>query len=52
MVIELYNLEEDVQELNNVAEDNSEIVKQMEEIMAKEHTTAVSERFRMKELGD
>ena len=52
MAIELYNLEEDIQELNNVAADNPEIVKQIEEIMVKEHVTAVSERFRMKELGD
>ena len=52
MTIELYNLEEDIQELNNVAADNPEIIKQMEEIMVKEHVTAISERFRMKELGD
>ncbi len=52
MEIELYNLEDDIQELNDVAADNPEIVKQIEEIMVKEHVTAVSERFRMKELGD
>ncbi len=52
MTIELYNLDDDIQELNDVAADNPEIIKQMEEIMVKEHVTAKSERFRMKELGD
>ena len=52
MAIELYNLEDDIQELNNVASDNPEIVKQIEDVMKKEHVTAKSERFRMKELGD
>lgn len=52
MTIELYNLEEDIQEQNNIAENHPGIVKQIEEIMVKEHVTAVSERFRMKELGD
>ncbi|NOR73569.1 MAG: N-acetylgalactosamine-6-sulfatase, partial [Draconibacterium sp.] len=52
MTIELYNLEEDIQELNDVAASNPEVIKQIEEIMVKEHVTAESERFRMKELGD
>jgi arylsulfatase len=52
MTIELYNLEDDIQEQNDVAAENPEVVKQIEEIMKKEHVTAKSERFRMKELGD
>ncbi|NOR76439.1 MAG: sulfatase-like hydrolase/transferase [Draconibacterium sp.] len=52
MTLELYNLEEDIQEQNNIAENHPDIVKQMEEIMVKEHVPAVSERFKMKELGD
>jgi len=52
MTIELYNLENDIQEQNDVAAENPEVVKQIEEIMKKEHVTAKSERFRMKELGD
>ncbi len=52
MTIELYNLDEDIQELNDVAKENPEIVKQIEDIFIKEHVAAVSERFRIKELGD
>lgn len=52
MKLELYNLEEDIQELNNIANLHPEIIKQMEEIMVKEHTPSDSERFKMKELGD
>ncbi len=52
MTIELYNLENDIQELNDVAAQHPDVVKQMEEIMKKEHVQAKSKRFRMKELGD
>ncbi len=52
MKLELYNLEEDMQEQNNIADQYPEIVKQMEGIMEKEHTTDPSGRFVMKELGD
>ena len=52
MKIELYNLEEDIQELNDVSEDHPEIIEQMKEIMIKEHTPASSDRFKMKQLGD
>ncbi|MCD6598201.1 MAG: arylsulfatase [Bacteroidales bacterium] len=37
MDIELYDLEKDIKEENNVASENPEIVKQMEDIMIKEH---------------
>jgi arylsulfatase len=52
MKIELYNLETDVQEQNDVSEANSEIVKQIEAIMLQEHTPATIERFKMEALGD
>ncbi|MDF1864075.1 MAG: arylsulfatase [Saprospiraceae bacterium] len=52
MKIELYNLETDIQEQNDVSEANSEIVKQIEAIMLQEHTPATIERFKMEALGD
>ncbi len=48
--LELYNLEEDIQEQHNVAADHPEIVKQMELILESEHTRAQLERFRMEAL--
>ena len=50
--IELYNLDEDLKEQNNVAEQYPDIIRQMEEIMKKEHTPATVERFKMEALGD
>ncbi len=50
MIIELYNLEEDIQEQNNVAEAHPEIIQQMQNIMVKEHLPAKLTRFNMKEL--
>lgn len=52
MDLELYNLEEDIQEQTNIAAQHPEIVKQMEAIMVKEHVPAESKRFHIKELGD
>ncbi len=48
--IELYNLNEDIQELQNVASDHPDIINQMELIMEREHTPAQLERFRMEAL--
>jgi arylsulfatase len=50
--VQLYNLEEDIQELNDVSVQNPKIVKKIESIFKKEHTTAEIERFKMKQLGD
>lgn len=50
--IELYNLDNDIKEEHNVATDFPDIIKQMEEIMKKEHTPATIERFRLEALGD
>ena len=52
MKIELYNLEEDIQELNDVAAEQPGIIQQMENIMAEDHHPATLDRFKMKELGD
>ena len=48
--LELYNLDEDIQEQHNVAADHPEIIKQMKLIMEEEHTPAQLERFRMEAL--
>lgn len=50
--IELYNLEEDIREENNVAEEHPEIVNQIREIMKEEHTVPELSRFKMEALGD
>jgi arylsulfatase len=50
--VQLYNLEEDIQELNDVSAQNPEIVQKIESIFKKEHTPAEIERFKMKQLGD
>ncbi len=52
MALDLYNLENDIQEQNNIAESHPEIIKQMEEIMIREHTASTVDRFKMKQLGD
>lgn len=48
----MYNLEDDIQELNDVSSENPDVVQQIELIMKNEHTPAEVERFRMKQLGD
>ena len=50
--LELYNLETDIQEQHNVTDQHPELIKQMEMIMKKEHTSAEIDRFKMKALGD
>ncbi len=50
--IQLFNLEEDIQELNDVSNSYPEIVKEMEALMQREHTPAEIERFKIKQLGD
>lgn len=50
--IELYDLEKDPKELNNLAEQFPEIVAQMESIMKREHTPSVLEKFKIGALGD
>ena len=52
MEIELYNLENDIQEQNNVAAQHPGLVKQIEEIFKVEHVEPTIERFKMEALGD
>ena len=50
--VRLYDLEEDIQELNDVSDLHPEIVQKMEAIFVQEHTPAELERFKIKQLGD
>ena len=50
--LELYNLEEDMGEQQNVASAHPDLIQEIEQIMKKEHTPAQLERFRMEALGD
>lgn len=50
--IELYNLDEDLEELRDVASEHPKILAEMQSIMRTAHTEAAIERFKMKALGD
>jgi arylsulfatase len=52
MKIELYNLDKDIQELTDLADQNQALIKKIEKIMVKEHVTAEHKLYRMKALGD
>lgn len=49
---ELYHLEKDIEEQNDVAAENPAIVRKIEQIMKREHRPAEIERFKMAALGD
>ena len=50
--IELYNLETDIKELNDVSKQYPTIVKKIDSIMKKEHVPSVNPSFRIQQLGD
>ena len=51
--IKLFDLDNDIQEQQDVADQHPEIIKKIEEIMKKEHITANVDRFKMKVIdGD
>ena len=52
MKLELYDLNNDIQEQNDVSDQHPEIIKEMEEIMVNEHEPAKLDRFKMQALGD
>ena len=52
LTIELYNLNNDLAESNDVADQHPEIVAQIQEIMEKEHTPPTLDSFKMEQLGD
>ena len=43
--VELYNLEDDIAEQNDVSTDHPEIIEQLNDIIKKEHQTPENERF-------
>lgn len=51
MDIELYNLDSDIREEHNVADEHPDVVQQIREIMQQEHSRAKVESFRMKALN-
>ncbi len=50
--VELYNLKNDIREQNNIAEKNPQIVKEIEEIMKKEHKPPTLPKFKMEAIDD
>ena len=52
LTIELYDLESDIQEQNDVAAQNPQIVEKIKLIMEREHSTAENPRFRFEVLGE
>ena len=52
MDVELYNLEEDIQEVQDVSAAHPEIIKEILNIMKQEHQPSLNEKFQFKELGD
>lgn len=52
MEVELFDLENDPGEQQNVAEEHPEIIERMEKIMIEQHSNPEIERFKIKQLGD
>lgn len=52
LTVELYNLETDIREQQDVARDYPGIVRQMEQIMEEAHQPAEIDRFKLEALGD
>ena len=52
MEIELYNLEDDILEENDLSKEYPDIIKRIEKIMLQEHETSELDRFKFKELDD
>jgi arylsulfatase A-like enzyme len=50
--IELYNLETDLQEQNNVASEHPELIEKIKAIFLEEHTVPAIDRFKLAALGD
>lgn len=52
MDIELYDLDKDIMEENNVADKYPEVVKKIKQVMKDEHEPSIIKRFQFKQLGD
>ncbi len=50
--LKLFNLDADLQEQSNVADQHPDIVAQIEAIMAREHVPSPNDRFKFPQLGD
>jgi len=50
--LQLYNLEDDIKELNNISNDNPNIVKKIESIILNARTTPALEKFKIKALDN
>ena len=50
--VELYNLETDIKELYDIADQHPDVVKRIQQIMIDEHEPAVNTKFKIKQLGD
>ncbi|WP_431125786.1 arylsulfatase [Flagellimonas flava] len=50
--IELYDLEHDLREANDLADQYPEVIEKITRIMEQEHEPAVNDRFKFAELGD
>lgn len=50
--MELYDLEKDIREENNVAEQYPEVIKKIKQIVKEEHEPSTIKRFQFKQLGD
>ena len=52
MDVELYDLDNDIQEQNNLATQYPEVVEKIEAIMKQEHIPSTLEKFKFSQLGD
>jgi len=52
LIIELYDLESDIQEQNDLAAENKDVVKRIGMIMKREHVPSTLDRFKIVQLGD
>ncbi len=52
MEIELFDLEKDPRELENVAARHPDVIEKIQKIMVEQHETPVIDKFKMKQLGD
>ena len=48
----MYNFDDDIKEMNNLADDYPEIVEKLFDIIKKEHSTPQIKRFRMNTLEE
>ena len=52
MDVELFDLDNDIQEQNNLAAQYPEVVERIEAIMKQEHIPSTLEKFKFAQLGD